>query len=474
MALEIVIKEAIVGTRDKGGMMMAGRPNPKTIKMSYFTTDEAAKWICKKQMKRLAYPFSAVEVNVNRNLHRVQVGDVIHIYYEMTPTSIVNGFYTVVKIEEEAPDSEIIKLSLVEEAEMIGLEGEPDLEDRYYSGERTTPGPFAYQAAFEAPWHLSGEEVWLVTLGTRVTGQEIGYDVHLSMDGSQYDRITTANRFNPSGALVEAYSDDTDTIDDIGFTVDMEDVDLTQIQTVTEQDIYGTRNLAILGEEIITFRDFTPLGGTLYRVSHVVRGRFGTQREEHAANERFFFLGNGYGAMTATILQPGNTVFAKLDPYTGRSIVPLSDCEPQSVEVVGKCYYPLCPINLAANDECAFPTYEAGEDIVFTWGARIRGQGTGIGTVSTTAPGEKTWEGLFQLQLFSGGILLQSVSDIDDIEWTLTWAANNAFVTGGISEINVKVQNYQLVNGVRYPAAMDLYAPNITTDLCASIKVRRA
>lgn len=81
------------------------------------------------------------------------------------------------------------------------------------------------------------------------------------------------------------------TVPDLGNTCDVE-IEKFSLESVNEADWLEKVNLAILGNEIISFRFATLIAPKIYRLSHLIRGCYGTENEtnNHVVDERFVLL----------------------------------------------------------------------------------------------------------------------------------------------------------------------------------------
>lgn len=77
-------------------------------------------------------------------------------------------------------------------------------------------------------------------------------------------------------------------------------------------DCLALKNLALVGQELISFQTVTPLGGDRYKLTNLARGCRGTDRRTntHVANERFILLG---GYSPSRII--GNNGLVNIDRY---------------------------------------------------------------------------------------------------------------------------------------------------------------
>lgn len=66
----------------------------------------------------------------------------------------------------------------------------------------------------------------------------------------------------------------------------------TLSSAASELDVLNGQNLCLLGDELLQFKTVTSLGGTQYRLSSLLRGRFGTEwaMNSHGPGERFVMI----------------------------------------------------------------------------------------------------------------------------------------------------------------------------------------
>ena len=89
--------------------------------------------------------------------------------------------------------------------------------------------------------------------------------------------------------------------------------------------------------------------------------------------------------------------------------------------------------------------------IHLTWSPRVRGEGAGLGSADGVTDAEPTWEGLFEIEVWVGTVLVQTVSDIDDDEYKFYTEEIKAWsVTAGCvgapccpTQIIFKLRNYR-------------------------------
>lgn len=67
-----------------------------------------------------------------------------------------------------------------------------------------------------------------------------------------------------------------------------------ELESATLRDMLNRKNLALVGNELINFGEAEEVEPNLWELSHFLRGRKGTQPEQHAAGTRFILMERGY------------------------------------------------------------------------------------------------------------------------------------------------------------------------------------
>jgi hypothetical protein len=199
--------------------------------------------------------------------------------------------------------------------------------------------------------------------------------------------------------------------------------DLAAIQSITRSLMISGQNAALLGDEIITFKDVTPVTSTRFRISGIFRGRYDTQRQDHSAGTAFWYVGEAFNLASHSQLVIGASRKFKLLPYTARRAGDISEASVVTVTISGRAMKPHRPGNLMANGS---RVGRYSTDIVLTWTNRVRGEGAGHGDPSAVTDAAPTWEFPYEVEVWVGGVLKRTASSINDDTWTYAQAMNVA------------------------------------------------
>jgi len=166
-----------------------------------------------------------------------------------------------------------------------------------------------------------------------------GGALYRSPDGVSYTQVASSDAPTPMGFAATALPSGPTTVHDDVNTVTVR-LSYGALESVTRAQSLNGANAALLGDEILTFDTATPLGGTDWQLSGLMRGRKGTEwaTGSHVIGERFVLLDTGtigrvvdpmawcntalhYKAVSAglAIASAGDTLFtdtgASLKPY---------------------------------------------------------------------------------------------------------------------------------------------------------------
>jgi hypothetical protein len=442
--------------RDPGNRaIQQGKIAHKTIKYGLFCTEFNASWAADNALKSAAYPLATISFPANRKLWKYEAGDPFILYY--SPYNIAGKIYRVMRIEEENIESEQITVHAVEDIHYlasIGTGGTSKSATGIGAKRSMLIEALTAVMAMEAPYVLIGtENTILVVAAGKENGKELGFLTLLSSDGESYNQLGAVKVFAIHGRLNGSYPKNTYDIDDyVGFEVEFDNDDVSQIETISRADALGGRNLTMLGYELITFQTITPVSGNIYKIENVVRGRWDTEKQAHDAGTDFFFLGIArFGTFEDASLLPGATRYVKLNPYNLKYSGDASEAEAIMLAVEGRARKPYPPINFMANGSAFHGVYT--DDIVLTWDSRLRTEGAGVGDPGTVVDAAATWEGYFEIEVWVGGELVRTATAIDSLTWTYTEAMSLADNGSLPTQVLFKIKNYRASGGVTYSSA---------------------
>lgn len=442
-------KQTDVIARDPANQNLRERVSHKTIQLGMFTNEENALWAADRIVKREGYPGAAVRFKANRNAFRLEPGDAFRLTYSQY--GISQMIFRVARITEEGPESEEINIDAVEDVNYLSQSAEIGAPYTSPVQRDTQLDKLNRTKVVEGPYIVSGENIEAVTIAGRESLNEIGYLPYYSLDASSYTNMGPVRTYAVHGLLVAEYSADTHDIDDeIGFEIDFSNADVSKIESIARAFMLAGSNLALLGDEIISFQTITPVAGVRYKIEGVYRGRFDTVPETHSAGTSFYFLGTkGRGRFQNANFIPGVTRHFKLIPFNNVKVGSITLADQNDLSFDGRSRKPYQPESLRVNDVGIRPTYDGTGDLVVTWAPKHRTDGAGMGEADTMTDAAPTWEGYFKIEVYHWELLKRTVEGINDDEWTYT-AAMNVTDGGPGTKVTFRLTNYRDVSGVRY------------------------
>lgn len=443
---------------DIGNQVTQGRIVSKTIQFGLFTTNKNAIWAGNQQLLKESYPFAYISIPVNRNMFRLQVGDVFKFSY--AKYGVENMICRVLQIEEQDLKSEKIVIHAMEDiysiANSITEYTEPVDNASTPSSYEITVFATEQQQVIELPYYpgspssVGDGSIVIAPIASIDDPLILGFDVYMSVDsGASYSFVGKSEKIQPYGTITNAYG--------LTFTIDLTEgilVDFVAGQDRIENegwaDVFsGNVNVALLGDEFISFQSVTPVTSTQYSLENIIRGRFGSEKQTHSSGETFTVISLGFLTIENSELVAGAERLFKFLPYNSKNIASLADAIPMTITVSGTAKTPYRPINFLADDERVDPRYTSGEDITLTWSPRFRGKGAGIG-IPGVVLADDDHEGLFEIEVWVSSVLVRTTTDLDVVTWDYTNAMNVSDNGSAAQEITFKLLNFIVESGIVY------------------------
>lgn len=434
------VRESVVMSEDTASKQAIGT-NHKSARFMLYTNAINAQWAADRIIAESSFPLAEIAFESNRKLFRYQPGDVVRLVYNRFGESIICRITMIT--EEDLATGKII-VSAVEDSSYVGRlpidgtipegDGPPDSVDLT---------PLTHFGAMEAPYVACGDDIQVIVTAGREAGIEVGYSLYMSLDeGVSYSKVQNVTTFATYGTLASAYPADTYAIDDtVGFDVIIT-MDANALQSITRDQLFTSYNMAILGDEIITFQTITPYGAdNKYKLEGIYRMRFGSAQVDHSIGEDFYFIGTSkFAVIDNAEFTLGSTIYFKAVPYATGASEDIADAIEVTVTFEGEARAPYDPTNLIVNDEAVNPSYT--DDCDIEWNIRVRGEGAGFENPDHCTDEENVWEGLFEIQVYVSDVLVRTTTDIDNDHFTYTEAMNLSDNGSLANEITFKLRNY--------------------------------
>lgn len=142
-----------------------------------------------------------------------------------------------------------------------------------------------------------------------------GASLYYSTDDEQnYTFLKYVENESCIGKLVDITDVETPCLIDTQTTIEISMMNENgKLQTITDEKFSQLENLILIGDEIVAFRDVEQIDETRFKISHLLRGRFNTEKaiQNHQVGERVILLDKDLQTIELPITQKGKTIHIK-------------------------------------------------------------------------------------------------------------------------------------------------------------------
>jgi len=286
-----------VQAQDTANIALSEEVRPQTIEFKGLSNSSSAMLVAIRVLRTLAYPLSKVTLQTTRKAWNLRIGSVFKWTWPALGVDAV--IYRVTRIAfGELGDG---KISIEAVEDIFGLNfaiydapGDSGWIDPG-SALSSPPAAGAFERLEEAPLGVTENAgIYVMTLVARTDPTEKSYQVWQDL-GSGYTETADIGAFTPLGLLAADYSAATPARDSTGFTIQAGGLDLSLLESSDVGGLFAGANLALIDEELVSFRTVTVNGDGTITLSDVIRGAYDTIPLDHAAGARVFFVSVGAG-----------------------------------------------------------------------------------------------------------------------------------------------------------------------------------
>jgi hypothetical protein len=300
----------------------------------------------------------------------------------------------------------------------------------------------------ELPAYLvTGKQMVVVIPRIRATAQTVRGDIYFSADDSTYVQVGQELDYQTGGALTSDMLEDDDWETDQGPTFTALGPDIGTVVDYTGDDTNWRlgRQVAVIDDEVFFLKKVTALGGSSYRLDGLIRARYDTSRAAHATGTAvYIFQIDSILQITDVLLQPGTTIFVKVQPATSESMA-LDSIRSTEVDLHGKGIVPM-PIR-GLRTEQGSDSYLTGDDVVHDWSyqsAETPGTGAGLQPAGG-GHGAAALDGTFTVRVRStSNVLKRTVTGLTSATYTYT---DTDRTTDGLEGANYKIAVVNVSSG---------------------------
>jgi len=455
----IDIRQATVHAEDPGNKEVLGRIRHNDVRMMLYTNDDNARWAAANAIRMGSIPLRTLEAPVSRRAARFRPGDVFKV--NSSKYGITDAVFRLLQYKEGNIANEDIILNAIEDANYIASLVVVDEADR--DGSRYNPylTDVIAPAITETPFAFVGENMYLIPLVGRDTGNETGYIMYISADDESYSELATFTSFVTAGTLKESLPISEPVLDNTNKMVVQfnYDQDAQDIETISRATMISGGNLGLLKsgtqEEIIGFETITPVTGITgrYELTGLYRGRYDTKQYVWPADTTFYFLGTTPPIVLAEDLFKGDTRYFKYIYVNDTKVGDLSTADSTTLNVLGRAWTPYIPGNFRCNNltENSVGGAVYSTAMSLTWSPRVRGEGAGLQNPDVVVDAAPTWEGLFDVQYTIGATTGYAGTNIDAVSIGFTEGQIKSW-NGGVlpDSVTLTLTNHITTAGVKY------------------------
>jgi|GEM_PF-6788157 len=322
--------------------IMSGKTITKTYDLTFFSQYDVALEYLSQLVKKESIPRSILHITVPLKYAFLEVGDVIGIVN--TEIDMI-GCFKIIQITEPKLDSNELEIIAIthEEAKIdtnvLVTEG-----GSHYTPPTFETTPFTKIKIVELDYidDLVLEYLFLVS---KETGLETDFAVFVSPTGDEYTLLDVSSHFALAGELVEPYPADTYDIDDeIGIVFKPYNEFMT-FDNISRNSLFNIQRVAVIGNEIMTFQQYIPVGSNEYQLKGIIRGLYWTRKESYPAGTPIFI-----GVMSTNVIPIDFTgpFYVKIVPVINGQLGSLEDATPILINPTLKVGKPLEPQRILA------------------------------------------------------------------------------------------------------------------------------
>lgn len=286
-----------VQVQDTANIAFSEEVRTQTIDFNGLSNRANAMLVAIRVLRTLAYPISKVTFQTTRKAWNLRIGSVFK--WTWAPLGIDGVVYRVTRIAFGEVTDGKITIDAVEDIFGLSFAVYDPPPDSGWTDPGTTlngtPAAPAFEQLEEAPYGLTANVgIYVMTLVARADLTESGYQVWQDL-GKGYTQTAEISSFTPLGLLEGAYSAATPARDTTGFTLQAAGIDLNLLESTDIGGLFAGANLALIDEELVSFRTVTVnIDGTI-TLGDVIRGAYDTIPVDHASGAQVYIVSLGAG-----------------------------------------------------------------------------------------------------------------------------------------------------------------------------------
>lgn len=368
-----------VQSHDLANVVVTGETRAQTLEFKMLSNSAAAALTATRALKPLTLPLGKLTLSANRIAWAWRQAGVFK--FTWTPLGIVAVVFRISRIGYGQLTDGKITVEAIEDVFGIASAAFQAPPPSGWVSPIGSPLAPIFQRLYEVPYAristISGLTfgIWVYALCSRQDGTPTDFEVFQNF-GSGDTQTNDLFNFCPAGLLTAKYSAATVARDATGFTVGAAGADLSSLASTDATGLFAGTNLALIDEELISWRVRTVNGDGSVTITDILRGVLDTTPADHNSGAVVFFLSNGAEQMTQPQAYGSDlTVRAKFLPSNNSGTFPLSSAIENDLTTRSKYLRPYPPGNLQIQGN-AYGTRPAaitgGANLSYTWASRNR------------------------------------------------------------------------------------------------------
>lgn len=427
-------KEAVAQAQDITNFTTQGELATVTIPMKGFSNMDVAMRAAMRELKTHSYPAMTGSLIAKRKAWSQRIAGVFKLNW--APLGISGMVMRITKIDYGSLEEGAIRIDMVEDIFNVAYTAYASPGPSEWQDPLAAPAAPAAQLLQEVPYHLAqeldDEQIFYVNgsgpdLGERraliaaVRGDGTSrYFEVWSDEGGGYAFTNKVDSFCPSGVLAANYGRNTAATDLTGFTVQT-GRDLTRLVSTDASGLLKGTNLAVIGNEWVSWQTVTDNGDGTFTISGVMRGVMDTLPADHLAGDRIWFISDGAGLVRPDAYDADLTLAVKSLPVNGKGKVALGSVTAVNLTTASRALKPLPPGKVQINGVYWPNGGNVTGDAVLTWAHRNKiSQRSSQLLVAQDDAGSAVQEGTYTVEVLVNGIVKQTVTGLTGSSYTYT------------------------------------------------------
>jgi hypothetical protein len=365
-----------VQNHDLANIVVTGETRAEIMEFKMLSNAGDAALVCTRCIRATSYPLSKLTIVANRTAWQWRVGGVFK--FTWTPLGINALIYRITRIAWGELLNGNIQIECIED--VFGITAatfQPPPASGWVNPSGTPLAPI-FQRLYEVPYSLAlvGQTVgiWVYALCARQDGTPTDFFVFQNL-GAGDTQTNDLFNFCPVGLLTATYPAATVARDATGFTIGPTGADLQAIISTDATGLFLGTNLALIDEEIVSWKTATVNTDGSVTISNVLRGVLDTVPADHVTGAQVWFFSVAEGTTQTNNYPADLTVSAKFLPNNNNGTYPLGSAIANTLATRSKYLRPFPPGNLRIQGN-AYGTRPAaitgGANLTFTWSSRNR------------------------------------------------------------------------------------------------------